>query len=193
MLAALSSSISISAAAPSLTPDELPAVTVPPTLKAGLSAASFSSELSLLGPSSVASPSGFSGVGTGKISPLNRPASMALIAFLWLIRANSSWVWRGMLYLSARFSAVSPIERGGYSSAILGFGNRQPMVVSTSVSPPLLKGASGLSPTRGALVMLSTPPAITMSPSSANITLAASLIASRPDEQSLFTVAPGTV
>ena len=46
--------------------------------------------------------------------------------------------------------------------------------------------------TKGALDMLSTPPAITTSASPVLIDLAAAVNASRPEPQSLFTVAPVT-
>src|SRR5207245_4259984 len=95
-------------------------------------------------------------------------------------------------YFSARFSAVAPMESGGYSEDQPGLTNRQPMVVSARLSPPRLKPASGFSATSGARVMLSTPPARRTSPSPAQMTRAASFTASSPDPHSLFTVAPGT-
>src|SRR5207248_1551022 len=68
---AFSSEAITSAAAPSLIPEELPAVTVPPSRKAGLSAASFSAVVSGRGCSSrVTSP-------TGTSSSAKRPASSA--------------------------------------------------------------------------------------------------------------------
>ena len=71
-----------SPAAPSLIPEEFPAVTVPFFLKTGFSVASFSMVVSLLGPSSTFTPSARSGVGVGTTSPSNLPSSIALTAFM---------------------------------------------------------------------------------------------------------------
>ena len=73
---ARSAEVTTSAAAPSFTPGALPAVTVPPSLKAGLSFASASSDVSSRGPSSTAKATAspfFWGMGTGRISSLNLP------------------------------------------------------------------------------------------------------------------------
>jgi hypothetical protein len=90
---AVSAEVTTRAAAPSLTPGALPAVTVPPSRKAGLSRASASSDVSSRGDSSTANITGspfFDGIGTGRISSLNLPALMAAMALRWLSRANAS-------------------------------------------------------------------------------------------------------
>ena len=94
---AVSDAHTTSAAAPSLTPGALPAVTVPPSRNAGLSLPSASSEVSSRGVSSSAIISGspfFCGMGTGTISSLKRPALMAATALRWLCSAYSSCCWR---------------------------------------------------------------------------------------------------
>jgi hypothetical protein len=73
-----------SALEPSLSPGAFPAVTVPPSFRnAGLSFASVSTLVSFRGDSSdeivVGAP--FPGTWTGRISPLNFPASVAATAF----------------------------------------------------------------------------------------------------------------
>ena len=70
---------------------------------------------------------------------------------------------------------------------------RQPSVVSCNFISPRAKAASGLPSTKGARVMLSTPPATMTSPSPRRIALAAVLIACRPEPQSRLTVCPATV
>jgi hypothetical protein len=74
---------------------------------------------------------------------------------------------------------------------ILGLMKRQPMVVSW-IAFEREKALSALGMTKGARLMLSTPPAITMSQSPARIALAAMPTASMPDPQRRFTVVPGT-
>ena len=79
-----------SAAAPSLIPDEFPAVTVPPGRNAGRSAASRSSVVSGRGCSSVSTTAGAPrgrGIVTGTISSANRPAPIAAAARCWLSSA----------------------------------------------------------------------------------------------------------
>ena len=68
----------MTAEAPSLRPEELPAVTQPPFLKALFKVASFSSVVSR-GNSSVSKPS------TGTICSLNLPSAMAFFARSWLL------------------------------------------------------------------------------------------------------------
>src|SRR5271157_149761 len=84
------------------------------------------------------------------------------------------------------------MESGGYSAGKDGFTTLHPNVESTRFRPPLPYPVSGFIATRGARGMLSTPPDRTSFPSPDQITLAASLTASRPEPQSLFTVAAGT-
>ena len=125
--AARSALIKSSAAAPSFRPEELPAVTVPPSLrKAGLRRASDSTVVSRRGRSSVVTSSGspfFCGTGTGTISSANLPESMAAMARRWLSAAKASCWLRSISGISAAmFSAVSPIESVPYNSCILGLG-----------------------------------------------------------------------
>ena len=71
------------------------------------------------------------------------------------------------------------------------FTKRQPMVVSkTSVERE--NALSALPMTKGARVMLSTPPAIISSPSPQRIMFAAAETACMPEPQSRFTVWPET-
>ena len=109
---ARSSVMRTTAAAASLMPQALPAVTVPPFLKAGGRAASFSIVISGLGYSSVSYSFGSPfrcGRGTGEISSLKRPSLIARPAFCWLRRAKASCSSLGIEYCSASLSAVSPI------------------------------------------------------------------------------------
>ena len=107
------------AAAPSLMPEELPAVTLPPSRKAGRSLPSASSEVSARGCSSRVTTTGspfFCGTVTGTIWSSNRPPSIAAIARWWDRRAKASCRARVTSccspYRSTTFSAVSPIENG---------------------------------------------------------------------------------
>ena len=96
---ARSSVVTTTQAAPSLIWDALPAVTVPPSRKIGLSAASRSSEVSARGPSSAwivtGSPFGC-GTSTVTISSSKRPASAAATARRCDSSANASWSSRAM-------------------------------------------------------------------------------------------------
>ena len=117
---AFSPSINRSAAAPSLMPLELPAVTVPPSRKDGASRASFSIEVSRVkrpfslrqrGCSSVSTMTGAPfarGASMGTISSAKRPASMAATVRRWLSRAKASCSSRPICISAAMFSAVSP-------------------------------------------------------------------------------------
>ena len=101
---AFSSDITSTAAAPSLSGHELPAVTVPFSgSKAGLSSASFSSVVPGRGPSSrVTSP-------TATISASKWPLSRAATARSCDVLAHSSCASRETWQRLATFSAVSPI------------------------------------------------------------------------------------
>ncbi len=81
-------------AAPSLRVDALPAVTVPPSRKAGRSFAIVSSEASARGPSSVSTVTVSRrplGASIGTISSAKMPASWAAMARWWLRRPQASW------------------------------------------------------------------------------------------------------
>ena len=106
---ALSSLITTTAAAPSLIPDALPAVTNPPSFpEQHFSFESDSAVVPARGPSSVtkSTMSFFTLTGTGTISSLNLPAAIAASHFCWLFAENSSNSSRVMPYLSHTFSAV---------------------------------------------------------------------------------------
>ena len=100
--------ITTAAAAPSLSGQEFPAVTRPFLRNTVRSPASLSRVVSALGPSSsvMVSPEAS---GTGMISRAKIPSLPASTARMWLCRAYSSISSRVMPYLSATFSAVTPI------------------------------------------------------------------------------------
>ena len=192
---AASASTRSTAAAPSLMPELLPAVTEPPARNAGRSAASASGVLSGRGCSSrstrVTEPLR-PGTLTATSWPAKRPASMAAPARRWLSAANASCRSRETAHWSATRSAVSPSEIGGYVACIAGLTKRQPRVVSSIVRAPRSYAASGLSITNGARVIDSTPPAMNTSPSPAPIACAAVFTACSPEPHSRLTVWPAT-
>ena len=95
------------AAAPSVSGEEVPAVTLPWARKAGFKPARPSSVVSgRMQPSSVtATPSWL----MGTISSARRPSARAAAALCWLTTENASCCSRVIWYFSARFSAVSPM------------------------------------------------------------------------------------
>mmetsp|Transcript_14236 Transcript_14236/g.35525 ORF Transcript_14236/g.35525 Transcript_14236/m.35525 type:complete len:226 (+) Transcript_14236:152-829(+) len=110
--AAYSSEATRSAAAPSFSPDALPAVTLPSFWKAGRSFASLSAVTPGLGYSSRAKSSGspfFCGTGTATISRSNQPAAIAASARCCDAAAYSSCASRESEYCCAMFSAVMPM------------------------------------------------------------------------------------
>ena len=94
------------AAAPSLMPDELPAVTVPSFVNAGFKEANFS-RLVLRGCSSTSI--NLSSILTPTISSFHLPASNAAKYFSCEANANSSWATLVICHCFATFSAVSPM------------------------------------------------------------------------------------
>ncbi len=106
---AFSSEVSSTAAEPSFSGHELPAVTVPPSRNAGCSSASFSSEVLGRGPSSFVTVP-LSGVSTGRISRSKKPLSCDSTARSCERFAYWSMSSRLTPNFSATFSAVSPIE-----------------------------------------------------------------------------------
>ncbi|MPN45471.1 hypothetical protein SDC9_193038 [bioreactor metagenome] len=109
---AFRSLITTTAAAPSLMPEALPAVTVPPSfLKAGFRAARSCTVTPGRKCSSreKGTVSFLTFTGTGTISPSNRPSFHAASHFRWLAAANSSCISRVIPYCSATFSAVMPM------------------------------------------------------------------------------------
>ena len=106
--AARRSLITTTAAAPSFSGQQLPAVTVPSGRNAGFSVDTFSSVVPGRGPSSALTtvPSGSV---TGVISRCQNPLASAFSARFWDRTPNSS-CWRRVMPRSwATFSAVSPI------------------------------------------------------------------------------------
>ena len=174
------------AAAPSLIPDELPAVTLPSLRKAGLSAAIFAASVSGRGCSSRSTSS------TATSSSANRPAASAAAHRRWLSSANASWSSRLTDQRSATFSPVSPIDSSGNIASIRGLGNRQPSVVSYMTRSPRGNARSGFAVTSGARLIDSTPPATNRSPSPARTAWQAAVTAARPDAHSRFRVTPAT-
>jgi len=100
---ARSRDMTTTAAAPSFSGQALPAVTLPPGLNAGSSAASFSSVDEARGPSSAATPS------HGVISRAKKPDSCAATARSCERCAKRSMSSRETSHCSATFSAVRPI------------------------------------------------------------------------------------
>ena len=138
----------------------------------------------------VASPF-FWGTQTGVISASKWPAFCATTALRWLAKAKRSWSARLMWCSVATFSAVSGMESTPYCCFIRRLMKRQPMVVSyTALLRP--KALSILGITKGARLMLSTPPATISAASPARMARAAVPTASSPEPHSRFSVAPGT-
>jgi hypothetical protein len=96
-------------AAPSVSGDDVPAVTTPSGRNAGLRFASASAEVAgRMQPSaSITSPDARR---TGTISPASRPSARAAAALRCDSTANASWSARLTFQRCATFSAVSPIE-----------------------------------------------------------------------------------
>ena len=192
-LAAAASLASNKAQEPSFTPLALPAVTVPSGRTTPLSLAR-ASRLVSRGCSSrlttMASPF-FWGMVTGVISASKTPAFCAATAFIWLAKAMRSCASRSILKSVATFSAVSGMASTPYFSFISLLMKRQPMVVSYTALARL-KALSALGMTKGARLMLSTPPAIIIRASPDLIARAAVPMASRPEPHKRLTVAPGT-
>ena len=171
------------AAAPSLSELELPAVITPPGPWIGRSAASFSAVVSGRGPSSASTSP------TATISLSKRPLCAASRARWWERSANASSSSRFRPHCSATRSAVCGMVRVT-SSPNCGLAKRQPMEVS-KLRPGLAHGRAGFSVTHGARVIDSTPPATTTSASPAAIIWRAVVIAVMPEAHSRLTVKPG--
>mmetsp|Transcript_37268 Transcript_37268/g.76054 ORF Transcript_37268/g.76054 Transcript_37268/m.76054 type:complete len:220 (+) Transcript_37268:234-893(+) len=99
------------AAAPSVMPDAVPAVTVPSFLNTVGSLPSDSAVVPARGPSSVSNTSMPLRplISIGSISDLNLPAALASAQACWLRAPYASVSARVRLYSSARFSAVMPM------------------------------------------------------------------------------------
>ena len=96
--------------APSLSGQQLPAVTVPFSRNTGLSPCTASSVTPARGPSSRDTTVPSARV-TGRISRAKNPSAMAFSARFWLLTPHSSWRWRETPREVATFSAVCPIAR----------------------------------------------------------------------------------
>jgi hypothetical protein len=122
------------AAAASLIPEALPAVTVPPASNAGLSFANPSSETSGRACSSTlnSTVSLRCLTSTGTTSCSNRPASIAATARRCDSTANASCASRDIPWDLARFSAVTPMW----------------ILLNGSVSAPTTESTSDASPSR---------------------------------------------
>ena len=161
--AALAALMTITAAAPSLMPEALPAVTPPALSKAGRSPASTSALLLRLRNSSAEKTIGspfFCAMLTGTISSLNLPASCAAAAFCWLAKASASCISRVMPNFFATFSAVMPMWYWLYTS-------HRPSTIMESIifqSPMRWPSREPIS-TCGDALMFSWPPAMTISES----------------------------
>ena len=188
-----------SAAAPSLMPDELPAVTR--AVLRGTPACSFASCLERRVGARV-----LVGVDDGRLALAGRHRRPGTISSVEAPGSSCGGGPRwcdcereGVLVLaattpqrSATFSAVSPMRVRVVRSARRGLVKRQPSVVSYSVCVAAREGAAGLAITNGARVIDSTPPAMNTSPSPAVIALRrAALTACRPEPHSRLTVSPG--
>ena len=104
-------SMSTTAAAASLTPEALPAVTVPSFLKAGrIFARSSRVDVGRMcsSVSMITEPLRLL-ISTGTICSLKRPSAMAAAARRWLCTASASWSSRETCHFSATFSAVMPM------------------------------------------------------------------------------------
>ena len=123
----------IIAAAPSFTPEALPAVTTPFLRNGVFSCASCSSVVSARGCSSsrTALTAPFLPmICTGTISCARMPSHWAFAVRCWLRYAKASWSSRLIFNNSATFSAVSGMLSVPNCCCMSGFTKRQPMVVS---------------------------------------------------------------
>ena len=190
LLRARVADITTTAAAPSLMPDALPAVTVPASrLNAGRSLASPSTVVPARGPSSLSMIRGprRSGTSIGTISSSNRRSSTARAAFSWLAAANSSWASRVIPYWLARFSAVIPMWMSPNASVRPSWTIESISVLGPRRAPKRAAGAR-----YGARDMFSIPPATTISASPARIICDAIATAFSPEPQSMLIVVAGT-
>mmetsp|Transcript_3178 Transcript_3178/g.8233 ORF Transcript_3178/g.8233 Transcript_3178/m.8233 type:complete len:203 (+) Transcript_3178:829-1437(+) len=144
---ALRRDMSSTAAAPSLTWLDVPAVTEPPSLNTGLSLARRSTVVPARGPSSAETTVPSSSV-TGTISSANLPLACAASAFA----CDSTPIWscssRVMPYRSATFSAVMPM------------GTRHCAASGLDTTSLRLSGGCSLGLAPPPLLMLSTPAAM---------------------------------
>ena len=186
----------MSAAAPSFTPEELPAVTVPGVRNGVFSFDSASSVVSLRGCSSRSTMTGPvlpPGVSTGTISPLKNPRSCAATARCCERKRELVLILALKPGIPRRRSRPSPAwnrRRTASSSADSRSASRS----SCRRSRPCAKRPRSPCPARRVrATSISTPPAITRSSSPVLIARAAVPTASRPDAQRRLSVTPGTL
>src|SRR5476649_1056864 len=183
--------ITSTAAAPSLSPDALPAVTLPALSKAGRNPASTSALVLRLTNSSAAKTTGspfFCAMENGRISSANRPASCAAAAFCCEASASASCRSRVMPYCFATFSAVIPMWYWLKTSH-----RPSTIMLSISFASPMRKPSREPGSTCGAALMFSWPPATTISASPHLTACAASMTALSPEPHTLLMVIPGTL
>src|SRR5512134_551367 len=180
--------VTITAAAPSLMPEALAAVTVPFLSKAGLRPFIASSVAPWRGYSSSAKTTGpfFEGISKGMISSLKRPDFCAASVLFWLFTANSSCSSRVTTYSFATFSAVTPMWNWLKASH-----SPSTIIESISFASPMRKPSREPFITCGAALMFSWPPAITTSESPLATDCAASITAFRPEPHTLLMVMAG--
>src|SRR5512134_884438 len=185
---ALRALVTMTAAAPSLMPEALAAVTVPFLSKAGLRAFIASSVAPWRGYSSSANTTGpfFEGISKGMISSLKRPDFCAASVLFWLFTANSSCSSRVTTYSFATFSAVTPMWNWLKASH-----SPSTIIESISFASPMRKPSREPFITCGATLMFSWPPAITTSASPLATDCAASITAFRPEPHTLLMVMAG--
>ncbi|MNS85357.1 hypothetical protein D3C72_1192190 [compost metagenome] len=174
-------------AAPSLMPEALPGVTLPPGLKAAFSVPSFSRVVSRMCSSfstSLVPPLAFTSTGT--ISLAKRPPSEAARARCWLRRAKVSISSRVMPWASERISQVPPMITPQAGSTKTESG---PSRGSSRVWLPR-KPSRAFLRMKGARLMASVPPARASSLSPSFMAWVALTIACMPDPHSRFTTRP---
>ena len=193
--------MSSTAAAPSVSGEELPAVTDPYLRsKTGLSLASASSDVSERTPLSAVMTWSISGpLNQGAISAVSRPSAVAAAARWWLISASRSCSSRLMPFSLAIFSAdcpiVSPVD-GSAIAGVTGTRSRGRTRPRAAIRPPKLRAL--LASTRiwlkrrewriGMSESDSTPPARIASAWPSRIWSAALLIAWAAEAQARFRV-----
>ena len=175
-----------SAAAPSLTPLALPAVTVPPSRNTGLSAASFSAVVSGRGCSSRVDARRRRRARRRSGPRPPRPPSAAAS------EARTRPGPRARRPSARRRSRPSrPSTRAGTAPRVAGSGSASRASCRMRRSPRVTP-TSGFACTSGARLIDSTPPATKRSPSPAAIACDAATTAESPDAHSRFTVTPAT-
>ena len=187
--AALLAFMTTTAAAPSLMPEALPAVTVPALSNAGRRPDKASRLVLRLTYSSVSNTTGSPlrwGITTGTISSLNLPASWAAAAFCWLAMAKASCWARVISFSLATFSAVMPMWYWLYTSH-----RPSTIMVSCIFQSPMRWPSREPCSTWGDRLMFSCPPATTISLSPVATAWAASMTDLRPEPHTALIVKAG--